>query len=157
MDWYLALKLIHILSSTILFGTGLGTAYYFWTAHLSGDPRIIASVGRRVILADWAFTATSGVVQPVTGVLLARELGMPLGQSWLCAAFALYVLAFVCWAPVVRFQIQATHLAAVAMRTGQPLPAQYHAIMRRWFLLGWPAFVALIIIFGLMVAKPTLW
>ncbi|HSE74969.1 MAG TPA: DUF2269 domain-containing protein [Dongiaceae bacterium] len=157
MDSYLTLKLIHILSSTILFGTGLGTAYYFWTAHLSGDPRIIASVGRRVIVADWAFTATSGVVQPVTGALLARELGLPLGQSWLCAAFALYVLAFVCWVPVVKFQIQATHLAAAAARTGQPLPARYHVIMRRWFLLGWPAFGALIIIFVLMIAKPTLW
>jgi uncharacterized membrane protein len=157
MDWYLILKLVHVLSSTILFGTGLGTAYYFWTAHLSGDPRIIASVGRRVIVADWVFTGTSGFAQPLTGLLLVRELGLSLDESWLVAAFALYVLAFSCWAPVVGLQIQATRLAEEAVRTGAPLPARYHAFMRRWFLLGWPAFVALVIIFGLMIAKPELW
>jgi uncharacterized membrane protein len=157
MDWYFALKFIHVLSSTILFGTGLGTAYYFWTAHLTGDPRVIASVGRRVILADWMFTGTSGVVQPLTGMLLARELGLSLGESWLTAAFVLYVLAFACWAPVVWLQIQATHLAAEAARSGEALPARYHALMRRWFLLGWPAFIALIVTFSLMIAKPALW
>lgn len=157
MDWYLGLKLVHVLSSTILFGTGLGTAYYFWTAHLSGDPRIIASVGRRVILADWAFTGTSGVVQPLSGLLLARELGLSLGESWLVAAFGLYALAFSCWVPVVRLQIQATSLAVEAARTGTALPTHYHAIMLRWFWLGWPAFIALIVTFGLMIAKPALW
>jgi uncharacterized membrane protein len=157
MSWYFTLKLIHTLSSTILFGTGLGTAYYFWTAHLSRDPRIIASVGRRVIVADWVFTGTSGLVQPLTGLLLARELGLSLDESWLVAAFALYVLAFSCWAPVVGLQIQATRLAEESVRTGEPLPAPYHALMRRWFLLGWPAFIALVIIIGLMIAKPVLW
>lgn len=157
MDWYFVLKFVHILSSTILFGTGLGTAYYFWTAHLTGDPRVIASVGRRVILADWMFTATSGVVQPLTGILLAQELGLSLDESWLAAAFVLYVLAFACWAPVVWLQIQATHLAAEATRSGERLPARYHEVMRRWFLLGWPAFIALIVTFGLMIAKPALW
>ena len=157
MDWYLALKFLHILSSAILFGTGLGTAYYFWTAHLSGDPRVIATVGRRVIRADWMFTGTSGVVQPVTGYLLAQQLGVSLAEPWLAAALALYVFAFLCWAPVVWLQIRATQLAAEAAESGAALPPRYRALMRRWFALGWPAFTALIVIFWLMVAKPALW
>lgn len=157
VDWYLALKFLHILSSAILFGTGLGTAYYFWTAHRSGDPRVIATVGRRVILADWMFTGASGVVQPVTGYLLARQLGVSLAEPWLAAALALYALAFVCWAPVVWLQIRATRLAAEAAESGTALPPRYRALMRRWFALGWPAFAALIVIFWLMAAKPALW
>jgi len=31
---YLTLKWIHILSSTLLFGTGLGIAFFMWVAHL---------------------------------------------------------------------------------------------------------------------------
>ena len=37
MDYYLPLKLIHILSSTVLFGTGIGSAFFMWRADCSGD------------------------------------------------------------------------------------------------------------------------
>lgn len=154
MNSYEALKLIHIVSSTILFGTGLGTAYYFWSASLTGDARVIAAVGRRVILADWIFTGGSGVVQPITGGMLAMNLGIPLGTPWIVAAAALYLLAFVCWVPVVWIQIRATELARRADAAGTPLPTEFRRLMRFWFLLGWPAFIALLLTFGLMIVKP---
>jgi uncharacterized membrane protein len=157
MTWYDALKISHVISSTLLFGTGLGTAYYFWTACLSGDAHVIATVGRRVIAADWIFTGGSGIVQPVTGVLLARELGLSLSESWIVAAFALYALALACWAPVVWIQIEATRLASAAAMSATPLDLRFHRLMRLWFVLGWPAFFALIATFGLMIAKPALW
>ncbi len=156
MTAYEVLKYIHLLSSTILFGTGLGTAYYFWTASLSGDARVIASVGKRVILADWIFTGGSGVVQPITGGLLALHLGIALNTPWILAALALYLLAFVCWAPVVWIQIRATELARRSAEAGAPLPPEFHRLMRFWFLLGWPAFGALLAIFALMIVKPTI-
>jgi len=154
MTAYEALKFVHIVSSTILFGTGLGTAYYFWTATLTGDPRIIAAVGRRVILADWIFTGGSGVMQPVTGMLLAAHLGIPLDTPWLVVAMTLYLIAFGCWVPVVWIQIHATALARQAATAGAPLPDEFHRLMRRWFILGWPAFIALLITFALMIVKP---
>lgn len=157
MDPYLVLKWIHILSSTVLFGFGAGTAWYFWSAHLTREPAIIARVGRMVVRADWIFTGTSGVVQPVSGVLLVSVAGHGLGESWLVVTYLLYVLAFCCWAPVVWLQIRATALAEAAARTGEPLPPEYHRAMRLWFALGWPAFLALLAVFWLMVAKPALW
>jgi len=102
-------------------------------------------------------TGASGVVQPVTGHLLAQQLGLSLSGPWLATALGLYALAFLCWAPVVWLQIRATQLAAQAAQSGAALPPRYHALMRRWFALGWPAFAALIVIFWLMVAKPALW
>lgn len=155
-DPYLLLKWVHVLSSTILFGFGAGTAWYFWSAHLTRDPATIAAVGRMVVKADWIFTGTSGVVQPLTGVTLARSAGYSLFEPWLVATYLLYAVAFACWAPVVGLQIRAQRLAQRAAMTGTPLGPDYRRTMRLWFVLGWPAFLGLVGVFWLMIAKPRL-
>ena len=157
MDAYLLLKWVHILSSTVLFGFGAGTAYYFFAAHRSGHSETIARVGAVVVTADWIFTGSSGVVQPLSGIALAASAGYGLGESWLVAAYGLYALAFACWAPVVWLQIRATGLARAAADAGTPLPRAYFRVMAWWFALGWPAFLSLVAIYWLMVAKPRLW
>lgn len=157
IDAYLWLKWLHVLSSTVLFGTGLGTAFQMWSAHTRGDVRGIAVVARNVVLADWFFTLPAGVVQPLTGLMLAVHAGIDLSTSWLVATYLLYALAFVCWAPVVVLQIRARDLAAQAADANRPLPAEYCRAMRLWFTLGWPAFIALLVVFLLMIAKPDLW
>ncbi len=154
---YLLVKWVHILSSTVLFGFGAGTAWYLWNAHRSGDPATIANVGTMVVRADWIFTGTSGVVQPVSGLILLHLLGISLTESWVLASVALYLLAFACWVPVVGLQIRARDLARAALASGQPLGPDYHRAMRLWFILGWPAFLGLTAVFWLMVAKPQLW
>jgi uncharacterized membrane protein len=113
-------------------------------------------VARNVVLADFALTTPAGIVQPLTGLALAHLAGWPLLSPWLVATYALYLLAFASWAPVVVLQIRARDLAAEAARRGERLPPAYHQIMRWWFALGWPAFLALIAVFVLMVAKPDL-
>lgn len=154
---YLLVKWLHVLSSTILFGFGAGTAWYLWNAHLTRDPATIAAVGRMVVRADWIFTGTSGVVQPVTGLILVHQAGWPLTAPWLIVTYLLYLLAFACWAPVVWLQIKAQRLAQRAAETGTTLGADYVATMRWWFLLGWPAFIGLMAVFALMIVKPSLW
>ena len=67
-SWYLLVKWLHIVSSTVLFGTGAGIAFFFLRAQRTGDVRIIAAVAREVVLADMVFTATAVVLQPVTGL-----------------------------------------------------------------------------------------
>jgi uncharacterized membrane protein len=64
MNWYLWLKWLHVLSSTILFGTGLGIAFFFVRAQRSNSVSIVASVARDVVLADLVFTATAVFIQP---------------------------------------------------------------------------------------------
>ena len=157
MEFYLLVKWLHIVSSTVLFGFGAGTAWYFWNAHLSGNPALIARVGKMVVKADWIFTGTSGVLQPVSGIMLARLAGYSLSEPWLVAAYCLYAIAFLCWVPVVWLQIKAQRLAQKAADRGEPLGAAYRTTMRLWFALGWPAFLGLTAVFWLMVAKPVLW
>ena len=157
MEFYFIVKWVHMLSSTILFGFGAGTAWYLWNAHLTRDPVTIARVGRMVVRADWIFTGGSGIVQPVSGLLLIRLAGYSLVEPWLVASYGLYVLAFLCWAPVVWLQIRAQRRAQAAADRGEPLGATYFRTMRLWFALGWPAFLGLLGVFWLMIAKPALW
>lgn len=157
MELYVLVKWVHIVSSTILFGFGAGTAWYFWNAHLTGDARLISGVGRMVVLADWIFTGTSGVLQPLSGFTLAYLAGYALTEPWLIVTYALYIMAFSCWIVVVWLQIKAQRLAQAALEAGTPLGADYHRTMRFWFALGWPAFIGLMAVFWLMVEKPALW
>ncbi len=154
---YLLLKYIHILSSTLLFGTGLGTAFHGFLAFRTKDPRVVAAVGRSVVLADWLFTAPAVVVQPITGVAMALQASVPLTSGWLALSIALYVLVGLCWLPVVWLQIQLRRMAEICLKSGgEPLPALYFRYLRLWFILGWPAFMAVLAIFYLMVFKPEL-
>jgi uncharacterized membrane protein len=156
MTWYLLTKWLHIISSTVLFGTGAGIAFFFLRAQRTGDARIIAAVARDVILADVIFTATAVVLQPVTGIALVLTSGYPLSTPWLALSMVLYVLIGCCWLPVVWLQIQMRDLAIDAANHHVRLPVVYHLYYRWWFTLGWPAFIGVMVIFYLMVAKPRL-
>ena len=153
MDFITA-KWLHILSSTLLFGTGIGTAYYMICAAMTRDAKIIATVAKNVIIADWLFTATTIVIQPVTGFYLIYLTDISLTSIWILWSIGLYLLAGACWIPVVWLQIRMHRLAANASANNLPLPSLFWLYFRAWVALGIPAFIALIIVFYLMVAKP---
>src|SRR5215468_12742635 len=83
MTAYFWLKTLHIVSATVLFGTGLGTAFHMWLAHLTRDARVIAAAARSTVLADFLFTTPAVIVQPVTGVLLIMNAGFGPHEPWL--------------------------------------------------------------------------
>ncbi|HSW12888.1 MAG TPA: DUF2269 domain-containing protein [Solimonas sp.] len=152
---FLLLKWIHILSSTLLFGTGLGTAFYKWWGDRSGDVRAQATVMRGVVLADWLFTTPAVVVQLLTGLWMALRVGYPLDRGWILWALCLYFLAGACWLPVLWLQLRMRDMAVTAAQGNQPLPVRYWRYQRIWFALGVPAFSGLVVVFWLMVFKPS--
>jgi uncharacterized membrane protein len=152
---YLIAKWLHVLSSTLLFGTGLGSAYYMFFASRTRDPRTVATVVRYVVLADWLFTTTTIIFQPLSGWYMAHLAQMPLLQTkWILWSIVLYFVAGACWLPVVWLQLRMQRMAEEAVRQGTPLPPLYDRYLRIWTTLGFPAFFALVIVFYLMVAKP---
>jgi uncharacterized membrane protein len=153
----LTLKLIHILGATVLFGTGLGIAFFMWMAHRTNDAAAIAHTASVVVVADAVFTATAVIVQPISGAFLAHTIGYSLWESWIVASLALYVMIGACWLPVVWIQAKLRDLAQEAVRDRTPLSIRYHRLFRIWFVLGWPAFIGVIAIFVLMIIKPALW
>jgi uncharacterized membrane protein len=155
-DPYLALKLVHLIGACVLFGTGLGIAFFMWMAHRTADAATVAATARIVVIADTVFTATAAIVQPATGAALARVMGFSLLEPWIVASFVLYVAVGACWLPVVWIQIRLRDLALAARDARAPLPERYRRLFRIWFILGWPAFVGVIAIFVLMIVKPPL-
>ena len=154
---YELLKWLHIVSSTVLFGTGMGTAFHGFFGSLRGDVTTNATVWRNVVFADWVFTTPSVIVQPLSGFALVWWVGYGWGESWLVVTYALYALAGACWLPVVAIQIKLARIAEQAVADDTPLPATFFRQRTIWFVLGWPAFSALIGVFYLMVAKPDFW
>jgi len=151
---YLFLKTLHILSSVLLVGTGFGTAFYLYFVNRTKSVEAIAVVARLVVRADWYFTAPAVVVQPLTGAWMMRMAGWPADARWILASIVLYVIAGACWLPVVVYQIRLARLAEASQREGMPLPPAYWVVAKRWELLGYPAFLAMMAIYFLMVAKP---
>jgi uncharacterized membrane protein len=151
---YVTVKWLHILSSTLLFGTGIGSAFYMLVVSLSRDIRAIAVVSRHVVLADWLFTTPTIILQPLTGFYLMHLAGYPLSSRWILWSIVLYFVAGACWLPVVWLQMRMRNFARDAVKNNSELPAIFWRYMTIWVLLGIPAFISLVIVFYLMVAKP---
>jgi len=155
MDPYTIVKTVHILSATILFGTGLGTAFFFWRAHRPGHEAGRLTIVRTTVLADCLFTAPAVVLQPITGAWLIEMAGFQWNDLWLAASYGLYMIAGLCWLPVVAIQIRMKRMLECEA-AGEAIDRQlYRRLFRTWFLLGWPAFGGLVIVFFLMVLKPS--
>lgn len=148
MTTYLWVKLVHILSATVLFGTGLGTAFFMLKAYRSGNEEAMRLASKHVVTADWLFTTPAVAIQLITGIWLTVILGIPFDSPWFKAVLTLYVFVGACWIPVVRIQIRIRELAAKG-----PGVASCRRLMRIWIALGVPAFTAVVIIFFLMVSK----
>ncbi|HEY0963492.1 MAG TPA: DUF2269 domain-containing protein [Pseudomonadales bacterium] len=155
MSMYLLYKLIHILSSVALVGVGAGSAFYMYFTMRTRNVEAIANVSRLVVIADWCFTTPAILVQPLTGYLLMKTLGFTFATNWIQWTLALYVLAGACWLPVVWLQIRLRDMAADASARRTALPPLFWRYAKYWELLGYPAFVAMAVIYWLMVFKPS--
>lgn len=151
---YLVIKWLHILSATLMFGTGFGTAFYMFCANRSHDVRAIAVVVKYVVLADWLFTTPAAIFQPISGLYMAYYAGFPLSAGWLVWSLVLYGIAGACWLPVLWLQSRMRDMAQQAVRDDTDLPPRYWRYERFWTLLGIPAFSGLIVVYYLMVVKP---
>ncbi len=154
MEWVHVIRWGHVIGACVLIGTGAGIAFFMVMAQRAKDARVIAHVAGTVVIADWLFTATAVVLQPITGALLAMEIGWSLTEGWILASLALYVLVGALWLPVVWIQHRLRDLARAAVASGSELPPEYHRLYRIWFIAGFPAFAAVLAIVWLMVARP---
>ena len=156
MSTVTVLRWLHVIGSTVLFGTGLGIAFFMLMAHRTRNPAVIAHTAGVVVIADSIFTATAVVVQPITGALLVQTLAWSWTQGWLVASIGLYILTGALWVPVVYMQTVMRNIARESLSSSAPLPLRYYRFFRLWFAFGIPAFLAVLAIFWLMIAKPSI-
>ena len=151
---YLTIKYLHVLGAIVILGTGTGIAFFMLMAHRSRDVRFIARTTEVVVIADFIFTLSAVLLQPVTGGLLMWLSSTSITDGWLMTSLVLYAVAGVFWVPVVFMQIEMRDLARKAAAKSAPLPARYFTLFRRWFLFGIPGFGSVMAILWLMIAKP---
>jgi uncharacterized membrane protein len=151
---YFVLKFAHVIGAAVLLGTGAGIAFFMLLAHRDGRPQVVAAVARIVVIADFLFTATAAVAQPFSGVWLALHVGYPLTEGWILLSVLLYLLTGAFWLPVVWMQMRMRDMAREAAAAGRELSVRYWSFLRWWVALGIVAFLALVAVFYLMVAKP---
>ena len=151
---YLLIEYLHVLGAIVILGTGTGIAFFMLMAHRSGDAAFIAKTAEIVVTADFLFTLTAVLLQPLTGGLLMWLSATAITEGWLMTALALYGLAGLFWVPVIFMQIEMRDLARAAVAANAPLPPRYFALFRYWFLCGIPGFGSVMAILWLMIAKP---
>jgi uncharacterized membrane protein len=154
MDWYLIIKTLHILSSTILFGGGITIAFFMFSSFFSHNLQEKYYAVRRTVLADMIFTTPAVIIQPISGFALMSMAGYEWNDFWLMMSYGLFILAGICWLPVVWIQVRMRNILAESIQNNQELPLLYNRLFKVWFILGWPAFIGLVAIFYLMAAKP---
>ena len=93
MDLYSLVKIIHIISATIVFGTGLGMAYFMLMGQRSRDFVERRFAARVTVLTDYTFTLPAVIVQPLSGAWLVWKGGFDWTDFWLVGTYALYVIA----------------------------------------------------------------
>jgi uncharacterized membrane protein len=153
MEYYLILKLIHILAAVVVTGTGAGIAFFMFMANRSNNPQAIYITAKHVILGDWIFTTPAVITQIITGILLMNMQGYSFSAPWFYWVVGLFALIGICWLPVLRIQYKIRELAKISVDSNQVTP-EFKTLMRTWTLLGIPAFIAILGIFWLMVFKP---
>lgn len=153
---YLLVKWAHLLGASILFGTGLGIAFFAWfgyrRAMRDDSIGLLRGVLALTVTADAVFTATAAVLQPVTGALMWHMAGGAWTSRWLWVVLTLYVFVGTCWLPVVIMQLRLRD-RALAVQELADLGDEFHARFRRWFWLGWPAFAGVLLLFALMLLR----
>lgn len=154
MDWIDFLRWLHILGTCVLIGTGAGIAFFMLMSNRTRDPALIAHTASIVVIADFIFTASAVVIQPVTGTLLSWEIGWSLTEGWVVTSIALYLIIGVFWIPVVFIQIRLRNEAIKAMESECELSTKYHKLYKIWFACGFPAFTSILIIVWLMISRP---
>ncbi len=150
---YFVLKFLHIVGATVLLGTGAGIAFFMLVAHRTGNATTVAAVARIVVIADFVFTTTAVITQPITGVALAWYVGYSLWDRWIVWSIVLYLVTGVFWLPVVWMQMEMRKIATDAAVNDEPLPPRYHTLFWTWFYCGFPAFAAVLGIIWLMITR----
>ena len=154
MDPYLIVRTLHIISATILFGTGIGIAFFMLNSHFINNLQQKFFAAKTTVTADYIFTAPAVIIQPLTGFWLISNGGYDPMDLWLKLTYAIYIVAGLCWLPVVWIQIQLKKMIATCLETGEELPPRYDKLFRIWITLGIPAFIGLVAVFFLMVMRP---
>ncbi|MBL4735110.1 MAG: DUF2269 domain-containing protein [Flavobacteriales bacterium] len=148
MDYHI-LKLIHIVSATLMIGAGIGSAFYLFLSYKRYQASTLKDVLKLVVMADSVFTAPSIIIQFITGLMLSNMLSLT-STDWFLIVMGVSGLILVMWLRAAFLQIK---LRKILEKENEITP-EFHYLMKVWFYLGVPSFLGALYLYYLMVYKP---
>jgi uncharacterized membrane protein len=144
-----------VLAAGAMFGCWLTLALFMLFAHRSGNTSVVALTARFVIRVEKLVMIAAVALQPISGFLLGWAIGLsPSDEPWIAWSLVLYGLAVAAWFAALLIEIRIRDLTHDAALKGMPLPDNYGGLFRIYAALVWPALLALVAIFVLMVWQP---
>jgi uncharacterized membrane protein len=145
---YLVLKSLHIAAAVLMLGnvtvTGVWATFYFrWRK--DADFRLAA---RAILWTDLIFTFLGGAALTITGILMARQAGMPiLATPWIRRSALLLSISTLLWLTILlpdQWRME---------RLDRSRDEFLKAVFTRWSVVGWGSTVLLFVAMWSMVLK----
>ena len=147
-DTYLVLKSLHIVAAVLMVGnvtvTGVWATFYFrWRK--DADFRLAA---RAILWTDLIFTFLGGAALTITGILMARQAGMPiLDTPWIRRSALLLAISTLLWLTILlpdQWRMERLDPSRDEFLT---------VVFTRWSVVGWGSTVLLFVAMWSMVLK----
>lgn len=145
MTLYNTVKIAHIISSSLLFGTGIGSTFYLLWVNCQKDIAYLAKTSSQVVKSDWLFVGIAALLQPLTGFLMIYVKGDTLASHWWVVTLLGYAIAGICWFSVIYLQMKCRDMAISANDMNTVLNDGY----LRYFI--WRCIFSLLTFISLMV------
>ena len=146
---YQIVKMIHILSATIMIGTGLGSAFYLFITYKTTNTATVRDVLKNVIFADIIFTTPSVITQLITGLILTEQLNL-YDTQWFYLVIIISFFVLILWLGAVVIQYKLERI----IKNSTNFTTQFNKLMMIWVILGVPSFLLAIYLYYLMIFKP---
>ncbi|MBM4197735.1 MAG: DUF2269 family protein [Gammaproteobacteria bacterium] len=148
------IRLLHILSSALMLGVGVGAFWFVQRAAATRDPGVMREATHSAVAAELAFGIPVAIVQPLTGWLLMEQLGYSFSSVWFWSVVAAYIVTGMCWVYLVKAEFRLRALTAGRAAGGEVagLDAEFAAARR----LAVATLAGVVLLFALMVFRPGL-
>ena len=150
---YTLYKMFHILAVILFFGAGLVSALNKIRADLSKDFNSIRFAHRQIVFLDLIFTIPSGILIPISGLLMVYEANLNFSEPFIKWGIILYLIAGLSWLPAWRIQYKLLKIIDAGEGTFKEEFQKYQKLSRAWALLGIPAGISSVIAIWVMVNK----
>lgn len=144
---------MHLLGAVLFLGNIVVTAAWASLGRKSRDPEAVRFMVRGIVLTDAVFTFPGVLLLALNGGMLGTA-WFQAGAPWIIVSVILFALTGILWGAVL-VPVQKRLVKVVdAMPRGGPIPAEYDALMAKWFRFGGIATLLPLVTFFLMVFKP---
>jgi len=146
-------RMMHLLGAILFLGNIIVTAVWASLGRRSRDPEVVRFLVRGILATDAIFSLPAVILLVMNGGVLGTT-WFQAGAPWIIVSVILFALTGILWGAILVPVQKKLRRVVDAMPQGGPIPAEYDALMAKWFRFGGIATLLPLVTFFLMVFKP---